>query len=257
MSGLKQNADRRVEVKSPADLAVMRRAGQLLRSMREEVVENVRPGIPTLALDQIFARRASQAGVKAAFLGLYGFPGHICVSINEEVVHGIPRAERILAEGDIVSLDMGIILEGFYCDTAATAAVGAIGQTEQRLLDATRKALEAGIKNCCAGARVGDVSGAVQAQAEEAGFSVVREYTGHGIGRALHEAPQVPNYGTRGKGARLREGWVLALEPMVNVGTWQTETLVDQWTVVTKDRKPSAHFEHTVAISEDGPEVLT
>jgi len=255
--GLRNGEDQRVEVKSAADLERMRRAGAVLRALREEIVEHVRPGVSTLQLDKVFARRVEQANAKAAFYGLYGFPGHLCASINEEVVHGIPSAERVLQEGDIVSLDMGIVLEGFYSDTAVTAPVGEVSEEKKRLLETTRRALEAGIGQCIAGNRLGDVGSAIQACAEAAGFSVVREYTGHGIGRALHEAPKAPNYGERGKGPRLRPGWVLALEPMINAGTWQTETLDDHWTVVTRDRRPSAHFEHTVAITENGAEVLT
>ncbi len=254
---LQRNSDKRVEVKSPAELAIMRRAGSILREIRQELLVHVRPGVSTLDLDQEFARLAREHNVKSAFHGLYGFPGQICISLNEEIVHGIPSARRILRDGDIVSLDMGIVLDGFYSDSAVTAAVGQVSEEKRRLLHVTELALEAGIDVCRVGYRLGDVGHAVQRQAESAGFSVVREYTGHGIGRALHEAPQIPNFGTPGKGPRLCEGWVLAVEPMVNAGTWQTETLDDDWTVVTRDRRPSAHFEHTVAITANGAEVLT
>ncbi len=235
----------------------MRRAGGLLAEIRDELAGLVVPGVSTLDLDRHFAQRVKEAKVKAAFHGLYGFPGHICASINEEVVHGIPSAERKLGEGDIVSLDMGIIVDGFYSDTAFTAAIGKVSDETQRLLDITRECLNLAIGQCRSGSRLGDLGEAVQTHAEEAGISVVREYTGHGIGRALHEPPKVPNFGERGRGPRLREGWVLAIEPMINAGTWKTETLGDHWTVVTRDRKPSAHFEHTVAVTENGAEVLT
>jgi methionyl aminopeptidase len=254
---LDAKADRQIQVKSASDLEKMRRAGSLLGQIRDELAGLVEPGVSTLDLDRHFARRAEEAKVKAAFHGLYGFPGHICASINEEVVHGIPSADRKLREGDIVSLDMGIVVDGFYSDTALTVAVGSVSQDTQRLLNVTRECLELAIGECRAGNRLGDVGAAVQTHAEAAGFSVVREYTGHGIGRALHEPPKVPNFGERGKGPRLREGWVLAIEPMINAGTWKTETLADQWTVVTRDRKPSAHFEHTVAVTKNGAEALT
>jgi len=254
---LQKQSDKTVEAKSPAELASMRRAGRILREIRERVVERVRPGLSTLELDREFARLAAEQRVKAAFHGLYGFPGHICASINEEVVHGIPSAQRILREGDIVSLDMGIVLDGFYSDTAVTAAVGEIDAEKQRLLETTQRSLQAAIELCRPGTRLGDLGSRIQACVEGEGFSVVRDYTGHGIGRALHEAPQIPNFGDPGRGPRLREGWVLAIEPMVNAGTWKTETLADEWTVVTRDRRPSAHFEHTVAITEEGAEVLT
>lgn len=254
---LQRQSDKTVEVKTPSELAIMREAGHLLREFRQRLVEMVRPGISTLELDREFSKLAQENGVKAAFHGLYGFPGHICASINHEVVHGIPSAGRILLEGDIVSLDMGIILDGFYSDAAVTAAVGTVSDEKRRLLETTERSLQAGIELCHPGSRLGDIGSAIQVCVEKEGFSVVREYTGHGIGRALHEAPQIPNFGEPGRGPRLCEGWVLAIEPMVNAGSWRTETLADDWTVVTSDRRPSAHFEHTVAITAQGPEVLT
>lgn len=254
---LHRQKDKSVEVKSAAELEIMRRAGRILREIREALVEMVRPGISTWELDQEFARMARECEVISAFHGLYGFPGNICASINEEVVHGIPSKERILRSGDIVSLDMGIILDGFYSDTAVTAAVGVIDADTRRLLEATKQSLDDGIELCIPGNRLGDLGNRIQRCVEKQGFAVVRDYTGHGIGRALHEAPQIPNFGEPGHGPRLCEGWVLAIEPMVNAGTWKTETLADEWTVVTRDRRPSAHFEHTVAITADGPEVLT
>ena len=246
-----------VQLKSAADIDKMRRAGHMLRDFRSEVVEAVRPGVSTQDLNEIFARRVEKEEVQAAFYGLYGFPGHICSSINEEVVHGIPSAARILDEGDIVSLDMGIVVDGFYSDTAVTAAVGEVDEEKQRLLKIGRESLEHGIEQCSPGMRMGDIGWAIQSHVERAGFTVVREYTGHGIGRSCHEAPKVPNFGKKGKGPRLCAGWVLAIEPMVNAGTWKTEELKDNWTVVTKDRRPSVHFEHTVAITDQGVEVLT
>ncbi|MCX7017253.1 MAG: type I methionyl aminopeptidase [Candidatus Sumerlaeota bacterium] len=249
--------DHRVEVKGPADLERMRRAGSILRVLCDEVARRVQPGIPTEELDRVFARGVERFGAKSAFYGLYGFPGHICVSINEEVVHGIPSPKRFLQEGDIVSLDMGLVLDGFCSDTAISLPVGEVNEEKKRLLATARRALALGIQACRAGNRLGDVGAAIQQCAEAAGFTVVREYTGHGIGRALHEPPKAPNFGTLGKGPRLQAGWVLALEPMINAGTWRVETLDDQWTVVTQDRRPSAHFEHTVAITVNGAEVLT
>jgi len=196
-------------------------------------------------------------GARPAFLGYHGYPATICASINEEVVHGIPSKDRILCEGDLVSVDVGLVYDGFVADTAISLPVGPVSPEIERLIEATRRSLDAGIAAARPGHRLGDVSSAIQSCAESAGFSVVREYTGHGIGREMHEEPKVPNYGPASKGLRLRAGMVLALEPMLNVGGWQTEVLEDGWTVVTKDRKASCHFEHTIALTEDGAEILT
>ncbi len=257
MNALQTGDERHVIAKSMAEIEAMRKAGRILRGIRDELREKVCPGLTTLELDELFARRARQAKVISAFHGLYGFPGHICASVNEEVVHGIPSAQRTLREGDIVSLDMGIVVDGLYSDTAVTVAVGEVDEEKRRLLEITELALEDAITQCRPGKRIGDIGAAAQKRAEQAGFSVVREYTGHGIGRSLHEAPKVPNFGRAGTGPRLCEGWVLAIEPMINAGHWRTRTRQDNWTVVAADGRPSAHFEHTVAIMADGPLVLT
>ena len=195
-------------------------------------------------------------GAEPSFLGYRGFPASLCVSINEEVVHGIP-GPRVLEEGDIVSLDFGAIYKGYHGDAAITVGVGKIDQAAQELVETTRGALEAAIGQCRPGNHLGDVSWAIQDYAESRGYSVVRQYVGHGIGRSMHEDPQIPNYGSPGRGLLLKPGMTFALEPMVNMGTYLTEVLDDNWTVATEDRKLSAHFEHTVAITEDGPEILT
>jgi methionyl aminopeptidase len=218
----------------------------------------VRPGISTGELDKLaedFIR--SHDGAVPAFKGLYGFPGSVCISVNHEIVHGIPSRKRLLEEGDIVSLDFGVKYEGFYTDSAETVAVGEIAPEHQRLLDVTRESLMAGIDAARPGNHVGDIGHAVQTVVERAGFSVVRELVGHGVGVGPHEDPQVPNYGKPKRGTKLAPGLTIAIEPMVNAGLPGTRTLGDKWTVVTVDGKRSAHFEHTVAVTEDGPRILT
>jgi methionyl aminopeptidase len=242
--------------KSQAEIDTMREAGRVTARALNAVGSAVRPGVTTAELDAIAAEVISAAGARPAFKGYHGFPATICASRNGVVVHGIPGKER-LVEGDIISVDVGAIVEGYYGDAAYTWPVGRVSSAVAELLDATKRGLEAGIARCVAGMRLYDISAAVQSVAEGAGFSVVREYVGHGIGRAMHEEPQVPNYGTAGRGPTLQAGMVLAIEPMVNAGGPGVMQLDDGWTVVTADGSFSAHFEHTVAITEEGPLVLT
>lgn len=248
---------RRIELKSPADIDKMRQAGRIAGRALGEVGRIVRPGVTTQELDRAAERLIREAGALPTFLGYRGYPASICVSINEEVVHGLPSPKRVIREGDIVSVDLGATFQGFVGDTAATFAAGGISETSRRLMDATRRSLEMGIKKMHAGSRLGDVSNAIQVCAEAEGFGVIRDYVGHGIGRAMHEEPAVPNHGEAGTGMRLDVGLVLALEPMITEGTWKVKVMPDGWTVVTSDGKRSAHFEHTVAITENGPEILT
>jgi methionyl aminopeptidase len=247
---------KKVELKTAAELKKMRDAGILLRHVFDELGKHVVPGASTAELDVIARQLVEKGGAKPAFLGYMGYPATLCTSVNEEVVHGIPSSRR-LVEGDIVSIDCGLVLNGFYADTATTYAVGQVNEDATRLLQATRESLERAIEQMYVGNRIGTVSAAVQQYVEERGFSVVRDYTGHGIGRAMHEPPQIPNFGEPDTGFRLRPGLVLAIEPMVNVGTFKTKTLNDGWTVVTADGALSAHFEHTIAVTEDGPLILT
>jgi methionyl aminopeptidase len=243
--------------KSPEELQRMRRAGRITAAAREAVVEAVRPGITTAELDTIAEKVIVDEGATPSFKGYRGFPASICASVNHEIVHGIP-GERILREGDLFKVDVGAIFEGFHGDSAVTVFVGSPpSDVAEKLVLVTRDALEAGIAEVRPGARLTDISHAVQQVVEGAGFQVVREYVGHGIGRSLHEDPPLPNYGQPGRGPELGPGLVLAIEPMVNVGTWRTRLLADDWTVVTEDGQLSAHFEHTVAVTEDGSEVLT
>jgi len=242
--------------RSAAELAVMREAGRVTARALNAVGAAVRPGVTTRELDDVAVAVIEAAGAKPAFLGYHGFPATICASRNCEVVHGIPGKVR-LVEGDIISIDMGAIVDGYFGDSARTFAVGHVSDKATALMEATRLSLEAGIAQCVPGNRLYDIGAAVQAVAEAAGFSVVREYVGHGIGRQMHEEPQVPNYGTAGKGPVLAAGMVLAIEPMVNAGGAGVRQLNDGWTVVTADGKPSAHFEHTVAITAEGPWILT
>lgn len=243
-------------LKSPAEIEVMREAGRITASALRVVGEAVAPGVTTAQLDEIAAEHIRNEGGKPAFLGYRGFPATLCVSVNDEVVHGIPGKRR-LREGDIVSVDCGVIVDGYYGDAAMTFPVGQVSDQARRLMDVTREALDAAIARCRPGMRLGDVGNAVQTVVERAGFSVVREYVGHGIGRSMHEEPQVPNFGRAGTGVTLKPGTVLAIEPMVNAGGYAVRSLDDGWTVVTADGSLSAHFEHTVAITEDGPSILT
>ncbi len=244
--------------KSAEEIAKMRKAGRVVAGTIDRVVAAVRPGIATADLDAVAEAYIDEQGAIPSFKGYKGYPASICVSINEEIVHGIPSPKRVLAEGDILSLDFGAIWEGFHADSALTIFVGDPPSAEaEKLVRVTEEALEAGISQIAAGARLSDVGAAVQQVAEGAGFSVVREYVGHGIGRSMHEDPQIPNYGEPGRGPVLKPGLVIAVEPMVNLGGWETRVLDDDWTVVTADGSLSAHFEHTVAITESGPDVLT
>jgi methionyl aminopeptidase len=242
--------------KSKAEIEVMRQAGQIVAQVLKELEAMVEPGITTKDLDRVAEQRIREAGAIPTFKGYRGYPASICTSINDEVVHGIPGKRRLDA-GDIVGIDCGATFKGFVGDSAITVPVGKIDEPVQRLLDATRQSLYQAIERCRVGYRLGDVGNAVQAYVEPRGYSVVRNYCGHGVGRAMHEDPQVPNYGQPGKGKPLQEGWVIAIEPMVNLGNHDVEMLSDGWTVITLDGMPSAHFEHTVAITQNGPEVLT
>ncbi|MBQ3180577.1 MAG: type I methionyl aminopeptidase [Firmicutes bacterium] len=245
-----------ITIKNVEEIAVMRRAGRIVAEVFELMREKIRPGITTGELDMLAERLIRKRGAVPLFKGYNGFPGTLCMSVNEQVIHGIP-GKLVLQEGDIVSVDVGARIDGFCGDAARTFAVGRIAPEVQRLLDVTEESLNAGIGQAVIGNRIGDIAHAVQTVAEAAGYGVVRDYTGHGIGRDLHEAPDVPNYGTPGRGLRLVSGMALALEPMINMGTHQVRELKDGWTVVTLDGKPSAHFENTVAITPDGPVVLT
>ena len=251
-----------VTVKSPKEIELMRQAGKVVALAKARLLEAIAPGITTRELDRIAGQVISEHGAIPSFKGYTGgmsiipFPGTICASLNEEVVHGIP-GDRVLKEGDIFSVDVGAIVKGFHGDSAFTVGVGKISQEAHKLIGATRKALALGIAQAKAGARVGDVSAAVQTYAEGLGYSVVRQYVGHGIGRSMHEDPQIPNYGTAGRGPALKKGMAIAIEPMLNIGGWETTQLEDGWTVVTADGSLSAHFEDTMAITENGAEVLT
>ena len=247
-----------ISLKTTEQIDAIARAGAILASLFDAIVPEIRPGVSTADLD-LFGENfiMAHAGATPSFKGLYGFPASLCISINHEVVHGIPSAKRILQEGDIVSVDAGVSLDGWYADAARTYAVGDVDAVSEVLLRVTHEALEAGIAKAVAGNHLGDVGSAIQSVAETAGFTIVRDLVGHGIGRHPHEEPQVPNFGKPGKGLVLQPGLVLAIEPMVNAGTPAVRTLSDRWTVVTADKKRSAHFEHTVAVTENGPKVLT
>lgn len=243
--------------KSAAEIELMREAGRVSARALRLVGEAVRPGITTEELDELAEAAIRGLGGVPAFKGYHGFPKTLCTSVNSQVVHGIPSDTVVLVDGDVLSVDVGAIVGGYYGDNAATFPVGDISDAARSLLDATKASLAAGIEQCVAGKRLFDIGFAVQTVAEGAGFSVVREYVGHGIGRNMHEDPNVPNYGVAGKGPRLEDGMVLAIEPMVNLGSADVESLPDGWTVVTQDGSLSAHFEHTVAITADGPLILT
>jgi len=246
-----------VELKSADEIARVREASLIVHDVLQEVIAAVAPGVSTLELDGIAERGAAARGAQPAFKGYHGYPAVICISANDEVVHGIPSAKRILKRGDIVGLDFGVAYKGFYGDSAYTVPVGEPSPEARQLLETTREALARAIAAATPDARLGDLGFAVQGFVESRGYSVVRDFVGHGIGRRLHEAPQIPNYGTRGTGMRLRPGMVLALEPMVNAGKPQVRTLEDGWTAVTADGSLSAHFEHTIAVTEKGPEILS
>jgi methionyl aminopeptidase len=247
-----------IHLKSAAEIDTIARAGAILAELYRQIPAQVRPGVTTAQLDrwaEDFIR--AHPGAEPAFKGLYGFPATLCTSVNHEVVHGIPSTRRVLKEGDVVSVDCGVKLEGFYADAAISIPIAPVEPEVQALLDRTQAALAAGIEEARPGRRLGDMGAAIQAVADQAGYGVVRELVGHGVGRQPHEEPQVPNFGTAGKGLKLLEGMVLAIEPMFNLGSAGVRTLPDRWTVVTADRKVSAHFEHTVAVTADGPRILT
>jgi len=242
--------------RTPDEIRTMRRAGRVVAEIHERIRDAVRPGVSTRQLDGIARAVLDQRRATSNFLGYHGFPAVICTSPNDVVVHGIPD-DRALRDGDIVSIDCGAVVDGYHGDAAFTVGVGEVDRAAQRLIDVTRRALEAGIAEMVPGNRLGDLGHAVQATAEGAGYTVVREYVGHGIGTAMHEPPDVPNYGRPGKGRKLGAGDVLAVEPMVCAGREETAVLDDGWTVVTIDGSLAAHWEHTVAVTDDGPEILT
>jgi methionyl aminopeptidase len=242
--------------KSYQELQMMRKAGRIAAQAMRAVRMAIKPGVTTEELNNIANSFIVESGARSAFKGYRGFPASVCISVNDEVVHGIP-GKRVLREGDIVGIDLGVEYEGYYGDIAATFPVGKVGGEARKLIEVAREALEAGISQCKVGNHLFDISAAIQEVVEKNGFSVVRQFVGHGIGKSLHEDPQVPNYGERGKGPLLESGMTFALEPMVNVGGWEVEVLSDGWTVVTADGSLSAHFEHTVAVTDKGPWVLT
>jgi methionyl aminopeptidase len=243
-------------LKSPREIEIMREVGQMVYAVHQELAKAIAPGVTTAELDALAESLIRKLGGTPTFKGYHGFPASICASVNEEVVHGIP-GKRKLQEGDIIAIDLGITYKGYVGDSAYTHPVGKVSPENMRLLDVTRTALEKAIEQCYPGKRLGDIGHAVQSYVEAHGFSVVRDFVGHGIGANMHEDPQVPNFGLPGTGKELKPGMVLAIEPMVNAGSWEVKVLADNWTVVTVDRSNSAHFEHTVAITEHGPLVLT
>lgn len=245
-----------ITTKTAEDFARMRRAGEVVARIHRDVRAAAAPGVTLLELDAIAADIIAEAECTPNFLNYHGFPANTCLSLNDEIVHGIP-SKRELEEGDILSLDAGAIFEGWHADAAITFGIGEVSPEAQQLMDVTEQAMWAGIEATRPGARLGDIGHAVSEVARPHGYGVVREYTGHGIGRQMHEDPQVPNYGSRGKGMKLKAGMAICIEPMFNVGTHETRVLDDHWTVVTADGSLSAHFEHTIAITPDGPEVLT
>ena len=247
-----------IELKTPEEIDGIARGGSIIAQLFRELEPRIVPGVSTLQLDtfaEAFIR--SSEGAVPVFKGLYGFPGSLCTSINEEVVHGIPSKKRLLSEGDIVSIDVGVRLDGWCSDSARTFPVAKVDGEKERLLEVTREALERAIEAAVHGSHVGDIGHAVEGVVSGTGFSIIRDLVGHGVGRKVHEGPQVPNHGRPGTGADLKEGMVLAIEPMIAAGTHQIRTLTDRWTMVTTDGSASAHFEHTVALTVDGPRVLT
>lgn len=246
-----------VNLKSDREINLMRKPSAVVARILDEMAKMVCPGVTTRELDAFAESRCKELGVMPAFKGYHGFPACVCISINEEVVHGIPSSKRALKEGDIVGLDFGVSLDGWYGDSARTIAVGKVAPAAKRLMDATQEGLKQGIAQCYEGNHLHDIGYAIQNYVEGFGFSVVREFVGHGIGKALHEDPQVPNFGIKGKGILLKSGMVLAIEPMVNAGGHEVRILNDGWTAVTVDGSWSAHFEHTVAVTPKGPEILT
>ena len=245
-----------IGIKSPDEIQLLREAGRILASIIEDVKCSLQSGMTTKEIDLLAEDLILSRNVKPAFKGYRGFPACACISVNEEVVHGIPGDRKVLA-GDILSLDVGIVYKGYYSDTAVTIPIGSISNDLQRLLAVTQESLNKGIEQAQVGNHLSDISFAIQSYVEKNNFSVVRDFVGHGIGKNLHEDPEIPNFGPPHCGPELKEGMIFAIEPMVNIGTWKTKILDDGWTVVTEDRKPSAHFEHCVAITKSGPDVLT
>ena len=245
-----------ITIKSPQELALMRKAGEIVGETLNLLKASVEPGMTTRDLDRIAFKEITRRGATPTFKGYRGFPATICASVNEEIVHGIP-SKRVIKEGDIIKVDVGATYKGLIGDAAITIPVGQIAAPLLELMQDTRQGLEAGIRAAVPGARIGDIGAAVQAYGEARGYGVVREFVGHGVGRFLHEDPQVPNYGEPGRGPLLRAGMCIAIEPMYNLGDWHTKIMDDQWTVVTADGKLSSHFEHSIAITEQGPEILT
>lgn len=246
-----------ITIKSDSEIEIMAEAGKITAKALEAVEKAVKPGVSTLELDEIARSVIVSNQAIPAFLHYQGYPKSICASINEEIVHGIPSAKKILREGDIVSIDIGAVYQGFVGDMANTFPVGTVSEQAMNLIEVTRKSFYAGLEFCRLGCRLYDVSHAIQTEAESAGYGVVREYVGHGIGRNMHEEPSVPNYGEPGKGVRLQKGMTIAIEPMINIGTYRTKLMPDHWTVKTADGSLSAHYEHTVAITDAEPRILT
>jgi methionyl aminopeptidase len=244
-------------IKSAAEIEKMRISGIALRQVHNAVKAAVRPGATTMDLENAAAAKVAELGCKSAFKGYHDFPAILCTSVNHEVIHGIPNAKRVLKEGDVVSVDCGVVVDGFYSDCAVTYPVGRLAPATEKLLRVTEASLYAAIDKAVPGGRLFDISYAVQSMCEAEGYGVVREFVGHGIGKSMHEDPQLPNYGNPGKGPRLKAGMVLAIEPMINAGSAEVKVLPDGWTAVTVDGSLSAHFEHTVAITKDGPYILT
>jgi len=245
-----------IPLKSEEDLEVLKKAGVITARILNRLREAIKPGVSTAEIDRLTEELVSREKVIPAFKGYKGFPASICISVNEEVVHGIP-GERLIADGDIVSLDLGVNYSGYFSDSAVTLAIGKVDSRKKKLIEVARNALAQGIRQARPGGRLTDISYSIQNYVEKNGFSVVRQFVGHGIGRALHEEPEIPNFGEKGRGPVLKAGMVLAIEPMVNLGTWECEILENGWTAVTRDRLSSAHFEHTVAITQDGPRILS
>lgn len=245
-----------ITIKSPREIELMRKSGKITSKTLAVLIDAAKPGVSTRELDRIAEDSIRSQGGIPTFKGYNGYPASICTSINEEVVHGIPDG-YVLAEGDLLSIDIGTTLEGYVSDSAVTLAIGTVSEAAQRLLTVTRECLMRGIAQMQAGNRLGDIGAAIQAHAEAHGYGVVRDLVGHGIGTKMHEEPQVPNYGKQGQGLVLRAGLVLAIEPMITEGTWRVRTLEDGWTVVTEDDKLAAHFEHTIAVTDEGPRILT
>lgn len=249
---------RGVFLKNENEIGLMREANRIVSTILDELGENVRPGVPTIRFEEICRARCEENGVRPAFLGYQGFPFALCCSVNEEIVHGFPSKDRILEEGDIVSFDMGVVYNGFFGDSARTFAVGEVSEEAKKLMDVTRESLYKGIEQAVPGNNLYDISAAIQSYVEGFGFGIVRRFVGHGIGSHLHEKPEIPNFVPKGMaGVPLKAGMVLAIEPMVTVGTYEVDVLEDKWTAVTKDRKLSAHFEHTIAVTSGGPRILS